>query len=336
MVRFLLLIGIGVCTLILSAFLVVTFVPAPQSDTHQESSLLMEIRGGASMLLNKLPLSPNRVKERSLLGVVIENHEHARPYHEGLKDALMITEYLVEGYISRFVLLLDHDDLPRRTGPIRSLRGYFLDTLLPWTRHFVHAGGSPDALDRVQNDETIVAFNALPIEEQYFVRDESIPAPHNLFIKGHQIEELFTGVRRRETRWPPYPVSSDVASDTEATNISLQFFSALHNVTYTYNEWRKTYLRTNGSEEAEAQPRNVLILEVPIDAILEYGRLKMTVEGQGALLLFREGKVFKGSWSRGDMEQPIEFFAENGEKLAFSSGQTWMTVLPSMDRVSYQ
>lgn len=119
------------------------------------------------------------------IAVMIENHEDARPHQKGLEDALMIQEFLVEGFISRFVALFDAQALPSTIGPVRSLRPYFLDGIAPWVRTVFHAGGSPEALDRVKHSGEFYALNLLYFDDEHgSLRDENVAPPHNLFLKS--------------------------------------------------------------------------------------------------------------------------------------------------------
>ena len=77
--------------------------------------------------LLRLSLFPSATRKRSLVWVIIENHENARPYHQGLEKALFVEEFFVEGMITRFLAMFDTADLPPFIGPVRSLRPYFVD-----------------------------------------------------------------------------------------------------------------------------------------------------------------------------------------------------------------
>jgi len=73
-----------------------------------------------------LPVDPE-VLERALLVVKIENSENARP-QTGMDAADIVIEELVEGGITRFMVLF-HSDLPAVAGPIRSARPVDVDLL---------------------------------------------------------------------------------------------------------------------------------------------------------------------------------------------------------------
>ncbi|MCK5019666.1 MAG: DUF3048 domain-containing protein, partial [Candidatus Peribacteraceae bacterium] len=94
-------------------------------------------------IISRLPLTSPFSSKISLFAIMVENHEDARRYHLGLEEALLIQEFYVEGFISRFVALFSMDDIPEAIGPVRSIRPYFLDAFFPWSSIIFHAGGSP-------------------------------------------------------------------------------------------------------------------------------------------------------------------------------------------------
>jgi hypothetical protein len=269
-------------------------------------------------------------RERVIVGVMVENHQGARPFHRGLEKALMIEEFLVEGGISRFLVLFDRDDLPPQIGPVRSLRPYFAEGAQPWTSAIFFAGGSPEAFEKVRAQKTMDWFNGLAYRE--FTRDDEIPAPHNLFVSGAGIAKLSSGSLLRGVLWPPYPTSrrTDAA---DAAEVHLNFSSRTHNVTYTYDPNTNSYERVNGKVTETTHPSNVLVLQAYITGIGEKGRLTIPLEG-GKMLLFRSGTVHEGTWKKAE-SGPWEFLDGEGKPLSLAPGQTWLTVLPDLQKVTW-
>jgi hypothetical protein len=276
--------------------------------------------------------APGLSQQKHLVGVIVENHEDARPYQEGVNRALLVEEFPVEGFITRFALIFDADSFPARVGPVRSLRPYFIDALQPWASTVIHAGGSPEALERAKQGD-ITANNLL-----YFYsdadRDESIPAPHNLFLRRERAEELLNSPLPG-TRWPPYAIG-DPWTGSAATVIQLNFLNPAHDVTYSFSRLSDAYVRSSGTVKRQGSPRNVLLLEVSVTEIGEEGRLTIPVMGRGRALLFHSGKVQEGWWKKTGLNDPFSFTGRDGKPLLFSPGQTWMTVLPDFDRVKWE
>lgn len=296
--------------------------------------------------LLRLSLFPDPQRKRRLVGVIVENQEIARLYQQGLEHALFIQEFHVEGMISRFLAIFDMKDLPPVIGPVRSLRPYFVDASQPWVPVIMHAGGSPDAFERVAAFSDLGAVNILHFDdEEHPLRRADVPAPHNLFLTTDAIYVLLDENLRvagegtmKEfplTLWPPYPTGALQPGGSGATIIRIDYFSVSHNVEYRLLQ-DGSYLRINGGTKSTLQPRNALILAMPITEIGALGRLTIPVEGEGALLLFRSGNVYRGRWRKERATAPWEFFTESGEELRFASGATWMTVVPDLGRVEWE
>ncbi|MDD5469922.1 MAG: DUF3048 domain-containing protein [Candidatus Peribacteraceae bacterium] len=287
-------------------------------------------------LLANLPLVPFGKREIMLAAVMIENHEDARPGQEGLEKALLVEEWLVEGFISRFVAVFDINSLPERVGPVRSIRPYFLEGLLPWRVILFHAGGSPEALEIAQQSKSLMTINGISgAYYNHFKRDAALNPPHDLFIERSQMLAIAGEFKEHRTTWPPF--THGFAKEAPAAqSISVNFFNPEHNVRYTFSSASQKYARSNGRVDHQAHPENVLMLEMPIEGIGEHGRLQILVRGQGKLLLFRAGKVYEGMWQKGGPDVSFSFTGTEGKPLAFSRGQTWMTVLPTLDRVAWE
>lgn len=284
-----------------------------------------------SWLFGAIPFSVESVVP---VAVIIENHEDARPYQRGLDRALFIAEFLVEGYISRFVAFFDRSDLPEQIGPIRSLRPYFLSVVQPWASALLFAGGSPEALQKLA-ENSVPWVNLLGVDDTA-LRDRSVPPPHNMFLRPAQVAALFGGRRLRSARWPPFP-SGGPPHGSGASLIRLQFFSQLHNAEYRYDILEDAYVRTSGAVTHAARPRNVLVLAMPIVAEGEHGRLDIRPQGGEPALLFSSGLVQEGRWERGEGDRdPFRFLDRRGDPLHFSPGLTWMTVLPTLERVKWE
>lgn len=290
--------------------------------------------GGIGEFLSRFALAPWSPPFVTPIAVIIENHEDARPHQRGLDRALFIAEFLVEGYISRFAAFFDRSHLPEQIGPVRSLRPYFLSVIQPWASALLFAGGSPEALQNLE-ESAVPWVNLLGFDDTH-LRDRTVPPPHNMFLRPAQTVALLDGRRLRPVRWPPFPIGKS-PSGSGAELIRLQFFSPLHNVEYRYDALEDAYVRTSGEVTHAARPRNVLVLAMPIMGEGEHGRLDIRPRGGGPALLFSSGIVQEGRWERGEEgREPFRFLDGHGELLRFAPGLTWMTVLPDLSRVRWE
>lgn len=302
------------------------------TDPSKERGTFMNPLAPIEWSLSRLQMIPGFIRKRHLVGVMIENHQGARPHHEGLENALIIAEFPVEGLISRFTAYFDADSLPEEVGPIRSLRPYFLDFALPIASAIVHAGGSPEALEKAHSTPNFTAINGL-LYDHYFYRKEGIPAPHDLFLSGEDMHTLLEDVELQEVNWPLLPTGS--ATGSGAQNVFINFYNPEHDITYAYDPISATYERTNGSEVSKAHPTNVLVLEMPITNIGEYGRLTIPVTGKGYAALFNNGRSEIGRWTF-SRQEGLHLENSNGEPMRVARGQIWITVIPMQNRLSWE
>ncbi|PIP65372.1 hypothetical protein COU77_03125 [Candidatus Peregrinibacteria bacterium CG10_big_fil_rev_8_21_14_0_10_49_16] len=327
------------CLFLIGVGILFTHIPvvneSSQGDppaTEREATLSSFETGILSRLRLPVPI-PFFSKKREVLSFIVENHEDARPFQKGLESAFLIQEFLVEGMISRFVVYVDRSDFPKQIGPIRSLRPYFLSGIVPWSSALFYAGGSPEALEQVLTFPTLYAFNGLGLPN-HFLRDPASVPPHDLFVDREHVEDLLKEKDLHVTDSNLFSVGG-FPSGSGATKVFVQFFNPDHNVTYIYDALGGGYIRTNGHLVQDARPSNVLMMEVPITDVGEYGRLVMDTIGSGPILLFRNGKVQSGTWVRAFEDQPYLFLDADGSTLLFSKGQIWMMVLPTLERVEW-
>lgn len=313
------------------------FVPAPPDSNAVRShrpavaGTKTEQRSIGSWLLSGLKMV-GLSHEKKLVAFMVENHETARPFQEGIRQALLVEEFPVEGFISRFALVFDKDDLPKRIGPMRSLRSYYIDALRPWVSTVIHAGGSPDAFERAERGG-IAAFNLLHYYDSA-ERDTEVPEPHNLFIKRDKALALLPA-ELPGTEWPPYAIGTP-RTGSAALTIELEFHNPDHDVVYTYDRLGDAYVRASGDVKNQGAPRNVLVLEMPVESIGEYGRLTIPVVGRGRAFLFHSGIKQEGYWRKSGLYGAFTFTTKQGDPFLFAPGQTWMTALPGLDRLSWK
>ena len=98
-----------------------------------------------------------------------------------MQSASVVYETLVEGSITRFMGIFDKG-VQDKLGPVRSARPYFTQWVDPLDAAYVHAGGSPEALLK------IVEYGIKDANRgQYYSRDYSRAAPHNLYTTSELI-----------------------------------------------------------------------------------------------------------------------------------------------------
>jgi hypothetical protein len=273
--------------------------------------------------------------------VMIENSREARP-QAGLQEAGVVFEAIAEGGITRFLALYQDTD-PKSIGPVRSLRPYYLSWAQGFDAAIAHVGGSPEALQQVRSRG--VKDLDQSFHPAYFQRVTDRYSPHNVFTTIAQLRKLqtekeynkssFTGFARNDKNKP--------AATPKAANIQVNTSSANYNTTYAFDPATNTYGRTMGGVahkdhvSGKQITPNVIVVMVMSYRIAPNGVHSMyDTVGNGKVLVFQNGDVTEGTWSKSDHTSNISFSDKSGETLELNSGQTWVTVISSADKVRYQ
>ncbi|MFC1662899.1 DUF3048 domain-containing protein [Patescibacteria group bacterium] len=281
-------------------------------------------------------------------GVMIENLLSVRP-HYGLSDASVVYETLAESGVTRFLVVYDGagHDVPK-IGPVRSARPYYLEWISEYDGLYAHAGGSPEALQAISG-LGIKAINGISSGYQYFWRDPTVGAPHNLFTNSDQLGRALgdMGLLEKKPAYRPSLFKDDAPLEDrpveDRVNPKIDFSSYSYEVRYEYDPDRNTYRRFNGgTEQVDANTKellrvnNIVIVKVPEEIYLgEKGRINLNLTGEGELLVFRDGVVIKGHWKKQSRDFRTEYFDSNGNEIYLNRGQTWVEVVPGDREVTY-
>ena len=280
------------------------------------------------------------------VGVVVENLVAARP-QAGLNEANLVYETLVEGGITRFLVVFAAGRDVQKIGPVRSARDVHLDLANELDFLFVHAGGSPTALQALQSS-SINDFNQF-FHNQYFFHDaerqKTKAIEHTLYTSAELLARAL-----RDTDGPlvghfdPWLFTDDAPISqrpVEEKTITIDFSSFNYKVGYTYlresNEYKRflaeqPHLMENGKE---ILAKNVVVQYAPTTLADEKGRLTIDMIGEGAAVVFQNGKAINATWKKASKSERTRFFDEAGEEIRFIAGPTWVEVLPNDREVTY-
>jgi len=348
--RLYLIIG-GSVTMFLIVLGVVWFtvfaLPAPNNDpdvNEDELNQEDEIEHDEPMTLSVIDNSIIDVEEEKMIAVIIENHTDSRPQMAGLEEASLVFETEAEGGITRFLAFYPYQNTDR-VGPVRSARPYFVSWAEQFNSALAHAGGSDLGLSEIYSSGNILDLDGLALEGglKYFVRDYDYFAPHNLFTNISELREFID-----ERGWdkplsstdsfflfgPVEANSSSSMDDENASTIHIYYPFPEYFVRYDYNKSNKLYERFQAGEPhidngngKQITASNVVVLITNYYSTDSAGRLYMKTEGTGDMYLFRDGKVFPGTWERITTLDKYKFYDQNGNELSFAPGKTWISVV---------
>ena len=282
--------------------------------------------------------------------IMINNIRVSCP-QDGIIYADIIYECLVEGGLTRLMMItLDYDNLPE-IGSIRSSRDYYLNFAADFDALYIHAGGSPFAYDsikarKIQNLDGVNMWN-IPAKTFYRSpeRMKTMSLEHCLVSTG---EKIAAAVKYKKYRTDlaenfDYPLDfvkpgETVAFADKAENIHIPF--SISQVTdFTYDAETGEYLRYqfNGQKHIEGTTgeqltfKNVMILFCKTGAITGdvKNRIDVTTVGEGSGYYAVNGTYTKIKWVKDSDESPIRFYGEDGELLMMNPGKTFISVCPT-------
>lgn len=281
---------------------------------------------------------PNKLNKRHVTSIQIENSPDARP-QSGLYDAGVVFEAIAEGGITRFNALF-LESKPSYIGPIRSVRPYYVELMLPFDPSFVHAGGSGDGLalvSRLKVKDIDHGANA-----DAFQRISSRFAPHNLYSSMDALDRV--SKRRGYTKstfdsWPRERREMP-AEKVTAGKINFSISGPLYDVQYNYDKKSNSYGRIMaGKPHTDEKAKKQIKPKVVIALIMDYRQNGIysvyKTKGSGQMFVFQNGEVIKGTWKKSGPKSQFKFTDKNGEIIRLNPGQTWVTLLKNPGEVKY-
>lgn len=290
--------------------------------------------------LNGVPLDEQ--KDFFAISIMYDNLAEVAK-HPGLDQARIVYEALAEGGITRFMAVYDSTQQVAEIGPVRSVRPYFIDWAMEYGGAIMHVGGSQDALQQLKRtpDTDLVDVDQIGADEQYFSRDESLKAPHNVFTNFSswlQLGERLGIQPKSITSWK-FDDAAIPSEDIQQIDIA---YSPGNRVTWVYDGSAYTYVRfLNGNRQLattgeQLRASSVILIEVPSTTIDTIGRQKMKALGSGRAIVYASGRVQTGTWIKETRASRMRFIGEDQQELALAPGTIWIEVVPDLAISAYQ
>ncbi len=282
---------------------------------------------------------------KPVIGVMIENlYPDARP-QSGLGAAGIVYEALAEGGITRFLAIFQ-EPLPPTMGPVRSLRPYYLDWGLEHDIPVAHAGGSQPALAEIL-PLGMKDINALVYDGSYFFRTTDRVAPHNLYTNAANLAALDQKLGYATAPdFKPWPWKNDSpVQNPPHTDIHINFSYGAYNDEYKYDATTNTYARFMGGSPhidrntgKQIYVKNVIVQMVNASYSTQADgkpETNLQIVGSGTCYVFEDGTVIQGTWSKANDHAQTVFNDANGNPIALNRGNTWVSVVPNGNSVSF-
>lgn len=285
-------------------------------------------------------IEAKKPSENRSVAVMINNYPAARP-QSGLAEADIVYEVLAEGDITRF-LAIYQSEKPKRIGPVRSARDYFIHLAKGYGSLYIAHGYSPEAYEMLSAGY-IDNINGMQYDGTLFKRSSDRKPPHNSYIS---YENILKGAKLKHYEMNTPPSDLDFMKADEAEQVSGQdgksimihySHDSLFNVEYEYDADTEKYKRFSGGEQtADLESKrpvlldNLFIVATEHKVMDEKGRRDINLTSGGKAYLFQKGKYREVEWRNVD-GRILPF--ENGEEVKFVPGKTWINIVPNLNIV---
>lgn len=318
----------------------------PKKDATEESVVIPEEpkepeESKKAVYINPITgeASNKKMKARPLI-VSYDNVGSAVP-QSWTSMADIVYEFPVEANLTRLQAIF-YSEIPEFLGPVRSVRPYFVDLVREYKGVYLAHGWSDAARDYLKSG-VVPYINAMDTDCKFY-RVSDKKAPHNSYIKWSEVEKKIKEKgwwdKKQEIR--PFQFLDKKEKNVGEAVDYVEFDSANH-CEFTYDASKNYYVRTvNGKEYVDKETgksvtvSNVLVQKVSSRTLDAKGRLSIDMCSGGDALLFTNGVVVEGTWSRKNLDSRTIFKDKDGKEFKLSVGNTWVMVAHQKTKISYK
>jgi hypothetical protein len=302
--------------------------------------------------------NPENLDRRPLALKIPNFPPEARP-QSGLSEADVVVEHEAEAYLTRFTAIFLGTDGVSELGPVRSVRLIDSEIVPIFRAMLVTSGGHMAVKTRATEGKAWAeGYQRIISPEEPFLGDgdalSRLPKAGRryeltLYSNTESLWEVVSerGINERP-EWQDMWVFSEMppAGGTEAKGLKIVYKPTHSEVEYQYDDESQTYKRfdvgqplTDALTGEQIAPSNVLVLwvnHVDTDIAADthdpdniWYSVSIQLWGTGPAKLFRDGRVYEGTWVREDPQGPQDrlIFADGSGRVPFHPGPTWIQVV---------
>ncbi|MCM1262356.1 MAG: DUF3048 domain-containing protein [Butyrivibrio sp.] len=293
------------------------------------------------------------IADRRPIAVMVPNNKPAMPQY-GLSLAGVIYEAPVEGRITRLMPIFENFDDLDRIGPVRSSRDYYVYTAMGFEAIYCNWGLARPYVEELINRPEVYNVSAA-VEGIHNPADEAFDrvnrgSGYALEFTGYlMVDGLMKAVDRLGYDWNydsfhvrPFLFANDVIKDYPDNESATMIYPGgksgsnssgygSYHPYFEYHEDDHLYYRyQDGKEQIDEYNNeqltvtNVIFQYCHGEVRDDHDYLAFGVHGEGDAIVFTNGKVIKGTWSRAADFEPARFYDENGEEIVMNQGKTWI------------
>ncbi len=321
----------------------------PQSKPAEPELLLPKAERLTSDFMNMLTGLPATKEEyyKRPVAIMINNIKISCP-QIGISQAEVIYECLVEGGMTRLLMLMLNYENASEIGSVRSSREYYLDFAANHNAIYVHAGGSNTAYEEIRDRR----INNLDGVNMYlpdaFYRDEwrkiNMGYEHSLMITGPKIaasikykkyDTVIKDTFNPSFNFVDHNEKIEMTGGSEARHVIITYNNS-HFPQYIYNSKTNTYKRyqfngvahIDGATGTQLEFTNVLILNLPHEYTGDsYGHVNVNSVGSGKGYYISAGRSIPIFWNKKSKDIPMVLTKTDGNPLLMNCGKTFVNIV---------
>ncbi len=297
------------------------------------------------------------------LGVMIENHQEARP-QSGLSYADIVYEAVAEGGITRFLAIFYCQDAPQ-VGPVRSARTYFVDFVSEYADYplYAHVGGAnadgpANALGQIEsygwngyNDLNQFSIGFPTYWRDYDRLGHTVATEHTMYSttgklwavgKSRNLTNVDSKGNMWNTNFVKYTFKDDapLSSRPASQSIHLNFWQdPTYAVDWSYDQQNNVYKRSNGGvphvdkdNNQQLSTKNIVVMYMAEsnaqDGYENNIHLLYEDKGSGKATVFMDGKQIQATWKKASRTARTIISDTNGNPIQFNRGVIWFQIQP--------
>jgi len=273
--------------------------------------------------LTGLPAS-GAAPEHPAIVVKIDNSSNSSP-QVGLAKSDLVVEELVEGGTTRLAVFY-YSQLSKRVGPVRSMRATDIGIVQPADAVLVASGGAPPTVRRVK----AAGITTFSEGATGYARDSGRTAPYNLMMDLPKLAATLEQTEPPED-YLPWGSDGDLPQGQPARTIAAQF-SGGQTTNWQFKGGKYQNLNSFAGAGDQFRPDTVLALRVKVgDAGYRDPAGNPVPEtrftGKGEAMLFHDGRLVRGTWSKAGLAAPLQLRTKAGE-LTVPPGKVWIELVP--------
>lgn len=276
--------------------------------------------------------------DRRIYAVKVDNTGQAHP-QVGLAKADVVYIEQVEGGVTRLAAIFS-SAYPRLVGPVRSARITDIELLRQYGRvGLIYSGSQRKLADNLRRAK--LRLLAYDTSNRGYRRAGNRPRPYDVIGKFTALRKRAGKVSKPRKRMVGYAFGRPPKGGHKARQVRMRYPALRVDARWKPGKGR-WWLSMDGRLDRTGQgvlgPSTFVVQYTRVTASAYHdvngANTPMThTVGKGRALIFRNGKVYRGTWSRRKAKAPTEYRIR-GRRAVFDRGQIWVALVKRNSPVS--